>query len=105
MLVTHHTSKQIRHRSNTQACHLLIIGQGKIHAREADVSISHCVHVHLLGLQCMHIDVVQIAVVPHLLIIDPADVKRVDIANQRTAINNLHTNKHAHTHTQTIHIS
>ena len=29
------------------------------------MGISHCIHVNLLGLQRVHIDVVQIAIVPH----------------------------------------
>jgi hypothetical protein len=42
--------------------HLLIVGEGEIHAREADVCISHGIHVHFLCLQGMHIDVVQVTV-------------------------------------------
>ena len=43
--------------------HLFIVGKRQIHAGEADVCISHNIHVHFLCLQRVHVDVVQMAVI------------------------------------------
>lgn len=49
--------------TNAQNIYLFIVREGKVHACKAYVSIAHCIHVHFLRLQSMHVDEVQIAIV------------------------------------------